>query len=269
MSRLLLLLAFLLFASPAFGAWAFQNATAALAHRSSGTTLVMSIPAENAEVGNVLICVLATDNATSGDASDPTSNEHVSMTDDQSNTYVKLAEQRNGEANPNQGVTVSLWYADITTQLTNSVDTITFTISDARTAKSGACWEYTTGFTGTLVTKVGKDAVSTDADPANLTGISGLDNVEHLWLRVDGKEDNGETWAADASAPAYTNRSVQCSSGGGADGNVCMFLDSLVLTATSDGNLPTDESDTYAAIFVALDESAAPTGLANYMRIIN
>ncbi len=186
-----------------------------------------------------------------------TSNEHTAMSDSQSNTYVKLAEQRNGEGMANQGVTTSLWYADITTELVATTDSITFTISDARLAKQGFCFEYTTGFTGTVVTKVGKDAASTDADPANLTGISGLADVEHLWVRVDGKEDNGQSWTADS---AYTQRGVGCTSGGGADGNICAFYDDLVLTATSDANDPSDESDTFAEIFIALDESEAPAG---------
>lgn len=261
-----LALAVLLFASPAFAGWAVQTGAVG-GEKATDSQLEIAI-LTTIQVGWVNICQMATDNAAGGDAGDPASNEHTSVTDDGGNLYTKIGEQRNGEGNQNQGVTVSTWWADIETQLTGSTDSVYMNLSSSRTAKAGLCQPFSVSQTGTTVTREGVDRASTDGVPASLS-ISGLSSQEYLWIRVEGKEDADlDLYTADAD---YTNISIPiCTTGGGADSNICLTFDWRIYTGTGDTNLPLDgESDTWAELFLALKEAEAAEPSARRVIIIN
>jgi hypothetical protein len=139
-------------------------------------------------------------------------------------------ERTNGQGSAGAGVTTAIWWTKVTTELASG-GTITVTLNNAVTAKTCSAWEFTIG-SGKTMQVAGSNTAANDGvtDPADLV-VSGLSNIEHLFVANDGHERAGISYTKDASNTAFTQATI----GSGLGGMMCEGSFRIV-TATSDGN---------------------------------
>ncbi len=207
-----------------------------------------------AEVDNLVVCSFATDED-SGTA-DGDQAEHTSIADTGGNTWTEAHEFKNAMATQAEnGAVVSVWFSKISTQL-GVGDNITLTITTNRDAKAGACWEFSILSTNDVVDDgLEVTRVDDNADPGNLN-ITGLANIEHLFIRVIACETNDTGYTASTS-DAYTtfDHTNATSSGGGSGSNMGARGGFRIATETSNNNDPTWVTDDCASIVVSLSET--------------
>lgn len=142
---------------------------------SSGTTLSVS-PAANITVGKLVFVCSTTDNYVTSSGS---SGEH-SISDSQSNVWTKVAEYTNSDGVAADGITVSVFWSVITTQISTS-DTITLTCANSVEDKLVCVLEATISVPGI--------SVLFDVENTNTAKVTGLSLLEgYLFLGCAGGE---------------------------------------------------------------------------------
>lgn len=255
---LTVLLARLFLPQAGWGAWASGGAQCNTSEEVSDTTLVCTLAVENAEVGNVMLCVFGIDNTGTADG---TSSEIASVTDSSSNTYNFLAAFRNGQGAAAAGAQVEAWYSILGTLLSSGSSTITLTTANTITDKVMQCIEFTIG-AGNIITIEGaiQTGASDNADAGSLT-ISGIVSLEYLFLRGIAPESNAATsMTATASYTLYPGAGCLNTLTGGEASDMGSCGEWRILTATGDTSDPTlvGTTNDNASIYMALKEAAPP-----------
>ena len=198
---------------------------------------------------NLGIIVVATDNLTGTDGNN---NEHVGITDAASNSWTKAREFTNGQGAAAAGVTVSVWYSKAGANLASGGN-VTVDFSGSITAKAVTCWEFTMDTTKVIQVDGGADLANDGADAGAIT-LSGLANIEHLWLRGTGVENNGTTYTASTNYTTFTHTS-STTSGNPVASNIGARGELRVFTGTSDSTDPTTAAADNASAMVVLSEA--------------
>lgn len=226
---------------------------------SAGTSFSLA-PTTTVAVGKILIAQIALDN---NDTSDGATSLITSVTDVQGNTYTKLAEYTNGEGSAGAGVTVSLWFSRITTQL-SSGNNVTFAFAASITAKVAALNMFSVGASKTL--SQSDTAVGNATDASNDFGsaaFSGLSSKERLYYRLLGKEANTTTSMTVSSgfSSAARERSHNDTNA------IALYAEFRINTSTGETSNPTlAVSGDTAGVFVALEEADVGGGGGNRRR---
>ena len=249
----------LIFASFAFclplpldAAWAHIGTLGTAQDKTSGTSIVLTTSA-TAEAANVVMLVVAKDNAATADGN---TSEFTSISDSAGgNTWVKALEFCNAQAAADAGATVALWYSKLTNQI-SSGGTITANFSDARTASTASAWEFTVG-AGNVVSIIGTGQLATDGADPGLISISGLAAAQHLFFYANAGETNSTT--AMTSNEGYNVIDGNQTSGAAADTNMSVRGEWGIEVADSQGANPSFVSADHAGVFVAFDEAAPPS----------
>lgn len=218
----------------------------------SDTSLGVS-PSANLTVGKIVFAVLAFDNIAIVDGASTTND---TLTDTDGHTWTKVAERtRTGAGVAADGVTGSLWWTKVTTQI-DTTDTVTFNVDSAVTAKVIGLFGVTVGAGQTiqLVQSAFEEFLGTATTGMTL---SSLPSKEYLLLGICWNESNQLIWTEDAD---YTNVYAAegiGSTGGGATTNVTLEVGYRIATLTTDtfdvgGLINTD----HAAAFFAFEEVA-------------
>src|SRR2546425_4326733 len=207
--------------------------------------------------GNLGVIVLATDNltTTNGNTSD-----HLSIIDTAANTWTKAREFTNGQGTAAAGVTVSIWYSKVSTTLASGQNiTADWIGTSSITAKAVTCWQFTMG-AASIAVETGADKADTGVDASGIT-LSGLPNIQHLFIRGTGAESATTTYTASTNYTAFTHTSstdvVGSTTSMGARGEF------RILTATTDSTDPTASgAKDHASTMVALKQLGLPAQLA-------
>jgi hypothetical protein len=220
--------------------------------KSASTTTVIDVTG-TVIVGNVLIVSVAKDNA--GTDTDGETNQVTSVADDQGNTYTKMKEWTRSDGSTGDGVTIALFYSEITTQLTTA-DQVTISHNNSY-GRSAGLEEYS--ITGSGISLAGGNGNAGSGTSGNVT-LSGLDSAEYNWISLIGFENKGNvTWTNDSD---YTLRTIHSTGTAGAGaGNVTGNPgDRLGYTGTSDTYDFADlASSDWALLLVALEETGGTT----------
>ena len=248
MKRLLLILLLACVPGRVWGAWASASDLGVAADKVAGTSITMT-NANTVEVNNVILVVVAVDNAS---ASDGDNNEVTGVVDGASNTYVQAREFTNAQTGAATGATVAVFFSKVTTQLSAS-STITANLSSSITAKAISAWEFTITSTNVVTVEAGTDEAADGADLGSLD--LSVANAEYLWVRGAARESSTV-----ANITATTNFSTisRATTGGGASAtNMGVRGERRIFTGTSNASNPTSESVDHASVYVALKESVA------------
>lgn len=186
MKRLILI--FLLIPSLAWGAITSIASIGTANSIVDGTSLAITTSA-NLEAGNIGLVIIATDNLGSADGDN---SDVKSVADDAGNTYTKLCEYSYTEAGAGNGATAALYFTKATAQL-DSGQTVTITFSGTVHSKAAQLWEFTVGAGNTLQlagTCQTEGVNGTGGDGTGSLAISGLSNIERLYVRAVAHESN-------------------------------------------------------------------------------
>jgi hypothetical protein len=196
-------------------------------NKSSGTTISLT-PTATIPVGALVVVEVAADNVGTSNAADTT--EH-GIASSPGQTWTKLREMSRGAGSAAAGVVTSLWATVVTTALTTS-DSITLTISSARTAKVIAARAFTfSNFWSANLSGVvtGTPTHGNSASPSVST--SSLSSGTWLLLGVVGRErPDGDTHG---SVTDWTMRTKRGTTGSTAATNVSFVRGDRVLNPGS------------------------------------
>ncbi len=234
-------------------AWTAGSSETQISSKTAATSLTTGGVGESAAVGDVLIVAVAINNVQTTDGE---TNEVTSVTDTQSNTYVKLKEYCNGQGGAASGATVSLWYSKLTTALVVAVDTVTANFSSSVAAMAMGCKKFTITAGATVTLEASATLANDGADPGSMT-LSGLASREYLFFRAIALE------RADAGLAGMTTGYTEIpnagagTTGGGAATNMNLCGEFRIFTGTGDTSDPTATAVDNASVYVALKEAAA------------
>lgn len=211
--------------------------------KTSDTSISLPVTA-NAEAGNIVAVWVAMDNVGTADAN----TTQITVTDDQSNEYVRVRERTESAGAANDGVVLGLFVSVLTTQL-NSGENIIATSASAVTAKAISAWEFTTGSTGIQI-QATNAANGASGDPVAIS-LSSLTSREYLLLWGFASEDVVNISTHDAD---YTAIDDIGTSGSTADTNVTVDGAFRIATLTSDtvdatASAGSQHVQVYAAIY--------------------
>jgi hypothetical protein len=198
----------------------------------------------------VIECISDNVSTTTGATSDH------SLSDDAGNTYTKIGEYTYSPTGAAaDGITVSAWVTQVTTQLTTT-SVITLTVSSSCNVKALAGAEFSIGAGNSISvgTPTTGNAGASTSGPS--TSLSGLANAEHLFLAFVADEGpSTDTWTADAAFGVASSRGT---SGGTADANGWAHMEQNIATATSMTHQSAlNNARDWAEIFVIIDEVAS------------
>lgn len=239
-------------------AFASQGSMGTGSSKTSGTTVTVASTSQTANVGDLVLVLIAADNL---DTSDIETTRWSVEDSTGANTYTRVGEYVNGEGAAASGVQVALFYSRLTTQLASG-GSITGTINSAITAKAIRAWRFTVD-NAVVVDTSASPANFDQADPGSMT-ISGLAaSTEFLFLRAGAVESDNSvgTYAATSGFTAIGRIGT---SGGGEQTNVSSFGEFLISTATSATSNPSFSGGTTrdnSNWFVAFKEQASSTPL--------
>lgn len=219
---------------------------------TSGGNLVITTTA-TAEVGNLVLLLIGKDNVSDTDG---TTSEITSVSDSASNTWESLGRFNNGQGTTLTGAYVDVYYTIIANQL-SSGGTITIVKSTDRDC-AAITWEFTIDENDVQLGGSVQTLANDGADPGSMT-ISGLSNIERLYIRATASESENATEFTNTTN--YTNIPNQISSTVGAtDTNIGIRGEFRILTGTGDSSDPTLFSADHASVYLALEEVAAGGG---------
>ncbi len=219
------------------------------------SSIVMNVD-NTVEVGNVIILCVAKDNAQTSFADN---SEFTSVSDSKGNSWTKAVERTNA-ANAKASTVGAIFFTIVTTELVGATDAIT--VNFAASASNDASAVIADEFTITNDIIVVVDSGVNQADNTDLPSIalSGLDNIEHLFIYGGMKENTGIAYTASTGATLFTS-SPQESTGGGAASNQSVMGEFEIATATSQTGDPADDTNADCiGLYIAFDEAAAPVG---------
>lgn len=229
---------------------AVGNANSKLNNQSS---IAMNVD-NTVEVGNIIILSVAKDNI---NTTFEDHNEFTSVTDSQSNTWIKARERTNA-ANFKASTVGAIFYSQVDTELVGATDTITvnFEPSNRNDASAVIADEFT--FDTSKVFAPAGDWTQAQADNADLPSLSvqNLDNVEHLLIYGGMKENTGITYTATANGEALFTSSPAETTGGTATTNQSVMSEWRIATLTTWSADPSDDTDADCiGLAVAFDEA--------------
>lgn len=229
----------------------------------SDTSIAVS-PSANLAVDKIVMVLVGTDNAATTAGA---STNHDTLADTDGNIWAKVYERTQSVGAAADGVTHSLWWTKVTTQIDTS-DSITFTGDTAVTAKVIAVWEVTVGAGNTVQVAAGGTVFleeTATTNPAALV-LSGLNSKEYFFVGVMTAEEETVPWT-ESSSDAFTNvfASEGISSGpaGGVATNVTVFAAYRIATATGttfDVNYPGTTCDKALAVIAFEEVTVGGTG---------
>lgn len=166
----------------------------------SGSSCIVTTTA-NAEVGRLLVAYCSKDNV-----SDGATNEVTSVTDSTgANTWTKAHEYSEGSGGSDAGVTTAAFFCKVASQI-NSGGTVTFNFSSSKSGQVGEVLKLTCDNSVEIDGTPQAEAVTNQTNPGSLA-LSGLSNVEHIYVRVRGGEQldaNKHDWTVTAGYTATT-----------------------------------------------------------------
>lgn len=232
-------------------AWGAFNACGTGGNVAASASEVHTIATNALAVGDVGIIYCCMDNLGTVDG---WSNQLLTVVDSQGNQWWKLGEWLNTVGGvAGDGVASAIWASHITKALAITTDTVTLTFSGSITAKAWAMQKSSVA-AGNTFKRIAYSGLTIDA---SLTGpahsISGLANVAHAALCLDGLEGPGsDTYTQDA---AFTSTLLRGTANATATNNVCVNAGIRSFTATSvthtgSNNIARD----WASLLVVLDE---------------
>lgn len=188
-----------------------------------------------AAAGTAVVLILATDGV-AGQTNDTDGNIHTSITDTQGNTWTKLAEWQVQFFD--RTAIVSVWSGKITTQLVSGTDTLTasWSITLMDSGRAAIVSDKFSGAANGFTVAAENDAVTDVADLANST-ISGLSNIERLFVRAQAEEGQDATYTPQASYTKFVGAAL-VSSDGVVSKSMKAYGEYRILTATGDSDNP-------------------------------
>lgn len=230
----------------------------------SGIAIVTAAPP-----GRIILLSLATHEVNPGSTPTGNSSNHLTITDTQGNTWVKLREYTANMLAAADVVTNSLWYCIVSTGLTTS-DTLTATYAISIPCQAIESRQFTSGVATPAITIAGTaaDRFDEDADPGTQT-ISGLTSGDYLFVR--GIAIHGSPGGADinlytvssgftAFITPHNNSTLQTES---ADRQIGARGEFLISTATGAITDPSVDAATFpdsGSTFLALKIAGTVTG---------
>jgi hypothetical protein len=152
-----------------------------------------------------------------------------------------------------------VWWTKAIANLGNGSN-ITVNLSASITAKAVIGWVFSVGSGNTLSQENQSDLANDNADAGSIT-ISGLSNIEHLFIRGIAVEDNFTTFTATTSWTAFDHTGAN-TTGTPAASNQTARGEFRIVTATSGTSDPTTSNSDQASTLIAFKEITAPTILA-------
>lgn len=242
-------------------AWASVGVTGSATSTTGGTTLALTTAA-TAEVGNVVLLLIAKDNAASADGN---TSEVTGVADDSGNTWALLREFCNAQGAAGAGATVSVWYTKVTSEIT-ATEAITATFSGSITSKAMVAWEFTVT-SGAVITVEGSGDLANDAADPGSIAISSLSSQEYLFVRAIASESSAGTLITVTSS--YTTFGRFVANSGTSATSMGIRGEFRILTGTGDTSDPTLFSADHASTYIALKEAVPPAGgQANAMMLL-
>jgi hypothetical protein len=133
--------------------WASVGRAGSTGNATANTTgmaiTINGVVGSGAAIGDVLICAIAVDNASSVNNADNV--DVTAVTDTGSNQWTKVRERTVGGAAAQAGATCSLWYSRITSALSSAaVVSASFANGATSDAKAGIVWRFTASPTASI-----------------------------------------------------------------------------------------------------------------------
>src|SRR3989449_8016489 len=259
MSVLLAGLSVLLWTDAAWAGFA-SGSSFCTANVSTGATSWTFATSAQLTAGNVGVIVLATDNVA---ITDGNTNDHSSITDAAGNTWTKAREWTTAITAVADAATVSVWYSKAAANLASGGN-ITVNLSGSIAAKAVTCWQFTMGASNMIVVEGGADKSDDQAD-ASLITLSGLPNIEHLFIRGTASEASGQTYTASTNYTAF-NSTSSTFVGGATSTSMDARGEFRIFTATTDTTDPAMSSTARdrASTMLALREVVGPAPAPRY-----
>jgi len=213
-----------------------------------------------ASAGEVVILTIASDNLSGTGAT----NDHLSLSDGGTGSWVKVYEYTYGPSGANSGATVSVWYLRVPPG-----GTVNPTINlSASGAKKAAVYErFTTTDTAAVVAVVGapyapQGSFEPARDPSGMA-ISGAPLREYLGIRGIAAESNSTTALTPSAGWTAPNSANGTSSGGGSAANIAARMEWDIATASDWSSDPTLYAADGATLLALLTETpSGPPGAA-------
>jgi len=192
-----------------------------------------------AEVGNVVVVLIAVDNAATSDGDE---GAITGVTDAAGNTWVEIGEFTNANAAPQAGATISAWYSLISTQIAlNSLITATFSNPSSRDASALTAWEFGRRNSGAVTVAAVTTLANDNSDPGSMNLSLGAG--EHLWVRAQAHEGPlSDVWIKTIPYDGIFDK--QGTTGGLAASNMTVAAEFRIFQGASN---PSDPSWTAAA----------------------
>ena len=210
---------------------ALRSAHGTAQNKTAGTSRIHTVSTANVLAGDTALFGCASDNLATADG---VSNDHTSVTDTQGNVWEKVGEYTNtvgGAAG--DGVTVSLWKCEVTTDLVITTDTVTINFSGSITAKVVGLISYSHA-AGMELFNDGYIAVTRDAATGSPSKtLSGLANVQHLFFACDAFETTQTSFGLTQDTD-YTNQWNNGTTGSTAQTNCKLMGAHRLATLTGD-----------------------------------
>src|SRR5438128_8145937 len=259
MSVLLAGLSLLLWTDAAWAAFATGSSFCTANVGTSATSWTFA-PSAQLTAGKGGVIVLATDNLT---ITDGYTNDHFSMTDTAGNTWTKAREYTSAISAAADAATVSVWYSKASFNLATSGN-ITVNLSGLIAAKAVTCWQFTMGAGNTIVVEGYADKSDDGVDAGSIT-LSGLPNIEHLFIRGTASEASGQTYTASTSYTTFDSTSSTFV-GGATSTSMDARGEFRIFTATTDTTDPTMSTAARdrASTMVAWREVVGPAHAPRY-----
>jgi len=215
----------------------------------SDTTIIAN-PSANLAAGVIVFVTGVTDNVATADGA--TTLHSISDTD--SNTWIKVYEETETDGAAGDGTTTSVWWTKVVTQI-DTTDSITLTTSSAVGAKMINVVSVTVGAGNTLASTTGYTGVShfTSGNPSQ--ALSSLTNREYLFFGLTGAESADTLSTCTGYTELYDDRTANNAPSSQAN-HICY------LVSTTTGSTFTTSSFTFTNALASLTgfyEITAPT----------
>lgn len=214
-------------------------------------------PAVTFPVGTLVVIIQAVDNnqTTDGDEGAVTS-----VTDDaagSTNVWQKAKEFCNGQGSAQAGATCSMWWCQLTTQLTTAhTITLNFSNSASRDASAVIIGAWSVGAGNSVAIEGTPGSLANDgADPGSLNVTTS--NIECLRIRGIAGETNSTT--ALTPTAGWTAMDQRQTSGGSSATNMAVRGEYIISTGTGAASDPTWTAADCASVYVAFKEVASGT----------
>lgn len=216
----------------------------------SGTTLDLYQPVTVIAAGTVIVVTIAADNVQTTDGSSALVS---SVNGSYSGAFTKALEYTNGAGAAGAGVTCSVWYKRVATQIAAGNDNIVITLGSAVAARCASAYMFTN--TGSTCTVAAVSGSADDVDPGVMT-ISGLTSREYLFVRAVATERGNYGFGASTNYTSF-GQNTTTSPGDGSD--VAIGAEYRILTGTGDTTDPITGTPESASVYVAFMDVAAAT----------